>query len=267
MPFVPTQRRAGLSRPFVVVCVAFGLLVVAWATLWFAALTVHQTRNAVKAYGGVDELRIDGGAGDIDVIAEDRSDVRVVARSEWSLSEPDQIQRFAGGTLQLSGECGFWGSFGPDGCSTDFEIYVPRAMPVTASVSSGDVQVIGLEGPVTLDVSSGDVKADDLSGTLRIGTSSGDVDVGGYRGRDVSVHGSSGDMEVRTRSVPDSIRAVTSSGDVTVAVPGGVAYDVETGTSSGDQAVDVDQSADAANAIEAVTSSGDVNVVRLGDAR
>lgn len=264
---MPTTPRRGLPRPFILVCAAVGVVGVLYFALWFVAATVRQSKETVTTYGGVDQLRIDGSAGDIKLIAEDRDDVRVVAHTTWALAEPAHSQQLAGGVLRLSGSCGFWGSFGPEGCSTDFEIHVPRDMPIDAHVSAGDVSATGLTGPVKLGVSSGDVHADQLAGDLRIRSSSGDVTVTGYGGRDVDAGTSSGDVEVRARLAPDRLKAVTSSGDVTVAVSGSERYRVQADTGSGDQEVQVDQSLDAPRTIDARTSSGDIRVVRVDDAR
>lgn len=264
---MPTRTRTGLPKLFVALCGAFGLLFVAWASVWFVAATVRQTQETTKRYAGVAQLRISGSAGDITIVAEERDDVTVLQRSTWALSKPERSQSLSNGELRLTGSCGFWGTFGPDACSVDYVVHVPREMPVSGHVSSGNVRVAGLAGPVRLSVSSGDVSADELSGALALTSSSGDVRVTSYRGADVQAVTSSGEVEVRAFSVPRRVKAVSSSGDVTVALPGQVAYRVEAGTSSGDQDVQVDQSRDAPRSVEARTSSGDVRVVRVADAR
>lgn len=257
-----TSSRKGLSRPFVIVCLVIGGLVAVWGTLFFAAWSVRQSERASQVYADVETLRIDGGNGDIEVIAEDRDDVEVVTHMTWGLKKPRIEQGFSGGALRLTGGCGFWGSFGPQGCDAEFEVRVPRDLEVDVRGSSGDVTGRGLTGPATLLTSSGDVEAIDLSGRLRIGSSSGDLEVESYRGRAVEADASSGDVTVRALVVPDRIDAVTSSGEVTVVVPGEVAYDVETDTSSGDTRVEVDQSRGSRHFIRAKTSSGDVTVAR-----
>jgi len=251
----------------VILCVAFGALVVVWAALWFAAATVQRSDSSAQVYSGVERLRVKGGSGDIVVIAERRDDVEVIAHRSWALAEPKIDQGFDDGELTLSGSCGFWGSFGPQGCETEFELRVPAGLPLDIRGSSGDVSARGIAGDAYVGTSSGDVTVVDATGPLRAGASSGDVTVEGYGGDDVTAHASSGDVVVRARTAPRRVEAVTSSGDVTVAVPGDVRYDVRTDTSSGDEAVEVDQSRDAGRTIDARTSSGDVAVVKLDDAR
>jgi hypothetical protein len=264
---VPTTSRRGLPKPFVVVCIALGVVVAAWGALFFAAWSVRQSDTATRTYTGVDELRIDGGSGDVDVVAEDRDDVQVVTHMTWGLQKPDTAQGFDGGRLRLSGGCGFWGAFGPDTCQARFEVRVPRDLPVEVHGASGDVSGRGLAGDVYLSTGSGDVDATDVSGPLRVKASSGDVTVEGYRGRAVDADASSGDVTVRVRTVPDLLTANAASGDVTVVVPGTVAYYVEAGAASGDVNVDVDQSRDSDHVVKAHAASGDVRVARLDDAR
>lgn len=261
-----TSSRRHLPKPFVIACIAFGGLVAVWGALFFAAWSVRQTERASQVYADVETLRITGGNGDIEVIAEDRDDVEVVTHITWGLKKPRIEQGFSGGELKLSGGCGFWGSFGPEGCEAEFEVRVPADLPVDVRGSSGDVSGRGLTGPVSLYTSSGDIEAIDLSGALKVGASSGDVDVENYRGTDVDADASSGDVTVRALVIPRRISAVTSSGDVTVIVPGTVAYDVESDTSSGDTSVEVDQSRGSSHFVRAKTSSGDVSVVRLDGA-
>lgn len=264
MPFVNTSSRKHLPKPFVIACVALGGLVAVWGALFFAAWSVRQSERASRVYADVETLRIAGGNGDIHVIGEDRDDVEVVTDVTWGLKKPRIEQSFSDGRLKLSGGCGFWGSFGPEGCEASFEVRVPRDLEVDVRGSSGDVSGRGLFGSVLLCTSSGDVEAIDIAGPLQLKASSGDIDVERFRGTELDADISSGDVNVRALVVPKRISAVASSGDVTVAVPGAVAYDVETDTSSGDTSVEVDQSRGSRHVVRAETSSGDVNIVRLG---
>lgn len=262
-----TQQQRGLSRPFVILCVVFGALVVVWAALWFAAASVQRSDTRSSVYSGVERLRVKGGSGDITVVAEQRDDVEVIVHRTWGLAEPDIDQGFEDGELTLRNGCGFWGTFGPQGCSTEFELRVPADVPLDVRGASGDVSAKGIAGDAYVGTSSGDVTVLDATGPLRVGASSGNVNVQGYGGEEVTAHASSGDVVVRARTAPRRIEAVASSGDVTVAVPGGVAYDVSADASSGDTAVDVERASRSPHEIEARTSSGDVSVVKLDDAR
>jgi hypothetical protein len=262
-----TRQKRGLARPFVIVCSAFGALVVVWAALWFAAASVQRSDTRTSVYGGVERLRVKGDSGDIKVVGEQRDDVQVIVHRTWSLAEPKIEQRFEHGELTLRNGCSFLGTFGPQGCGTEFELRVPAGLSLDVRGSSGDVSATGLTGDAYVGTSSGDVTVLDASGPLRVGASSGNVKVEGYGGGDVTAHASSGDVVVRARTAPRRIEAIADSGDVTVAVPGDRAYDVNAEASSGSTSVGVERASRSPYAVEARASSGDVAIVKLDDAR
>lgn len=262
-----TSRRRGLPKPFVILCVVLGVLCVAYAAVWVAALVVQQSDEWTRSFAQVDRVRIDAACGDVDVVAERRPDVAVVARRTWSLRRPSDGASLRDGVLTLEHGCDALASIGPSGCSVDFEVRVPRRMVLEVKGTSGDITVRGLRGRTRVRASSGELRAIDVSGPLELRASSGDVTVEGYRGDQVAARANSGDVSVWTRSEPASIEARASSGDVTVAVPGQVPYRVEVSTRSGEETVQVDQSFRAKRRIGARANSGDVKVVRLTDGR
>jgi DUF4097 and DUF4098 domain-containing protein YvlB len=260
------QRMKRLPRPFVGICVAFAVIAAAWSGLSIVALASRHSDTSSRTYPAGEVLQLTGTSGDVTIVAEEREDIRVDARTSWSLARPDVELRREGDRLTLRGSCGFWGSVGFGGCAADFEIYVPLGTRIDARISSGDMRVAGARAATRLKTSSGDVRAEDVAAPLDVRTSSGELDVLGFAGPDVFAETSSGDVTIRAEAVPDRVTARTSSGEVTVAVPDAV-YDVRAITSSGDTRVDVRQDPGAARVIEARSSSGDVDVVRLDDAR
>lgn len=261
-----TERKKSLPGPFVWICVAIAVLTAGWLGLSVVALASRHTDTATRTYPAGELLQLTGHSGDVTIVAQERDDVRVDSRSKWSLARPDVELRREGDRLVIDGDCGFWDDIGPGGCSTSFEIYVPRDTRIDATTASGDMRVTGARADTRLKTSSGDVRADDVAAPLSLQSSSGDIDVVGFGGREAFTRTSSGDVTVRAEVVPERIEARTSSGDVTVAVPDAI-YDVEANTSSGDEQVHVRQDPDARRVIDARTSSGDVEVVRLDDAR
>lgn len=261
-----TSQRRGLPRPFIAVAVLCGLAAVAYTALSFASLAAGRTERTETTTAAVDHLRIDAGSGDVTVIGEPRSDIRIVAKVRRGLWDARQRQRLAGDRLELTTDCSFFAQLGFGGnCDTSYEVRVPLATEASVRVSSGDAMLSGLRG-ADVSASSGDVRVDDVTGPLRVRVSSGDVRVAGYRGTDAEVRASSGDVEVRAQAAPRRIDVEVSSGDVAIVVPD-VAYRVEADTRSGDEDVQVRQDPGAPRVIRATTSSGDLKVARLGDAR
>lgn len=264
MPTASSPPRRGLPRAFVAFAVAAGLVAAAWAALSLASLASRSTERTTTTYVAAGLLRIDTGSGDVTIVAEDRTDVRVVTEVRHGIWRPHVTQGLRDGRLELTGDCDFWAEIGIDSCRTSFEVRVPLATRIVVDASSGDLAVSGARADVSLHASSGDIHARDVSGLLELDSSSGDVEVDGYRGMRLDAHTSSGDVEVRSLRAPRRLVADTSSGDVRVVVPDGT-YRVAASTDSGDEDIQVGNDPYARNVIEATTSSGDVTVAGLGN--
>lgn len=265
-PASPPARRRGLPRPFVALCIAVAAVVALYTVLSLTSLLTASTEHRTRTFEAVERLRVETGSGDVEVVGEARSDVRVemeiqrgMFRGAW---KPDVDMRADGRSLQLASRCSVWEHIGVTDCGASFTIRVPRGTAVELDASSGDVVVADVDGAVQASASSGDVRARDLGGSAELSASSGEVEVDGYRGRRISARTSSGDVDVRAVAAPRRLVASASSGDVAVLVPDR-AYRVEADADSGDVDVQVRQDPDSPRTIEARASSGDVSVQRL----
>ncbi len=147
----------------------------------------------------------------------------------------------------------FWDLFRVDGVNVpSYEVrltcQVPRGLPVSVRVSSGDVRSEGLASEQSLRSSSGDVVVESAEGPLEVSTSSGDATLTSVRR--ARVRTSSGD--VAARQVAGPLRVATSSGRITVT---GAEDSLALSTTSGDIRADR-----APHGLEAGASSGDVRV-------
>ncbi|CAL9403946.1 DUF4097 family beta strand repeat-containing protein [Streptomyces sp. enrichment culture] len=155
---------------------------------------------------------------------------------------------------------------------------------LTADTGTGDVDVEDVTGDVRLGSTSGDVRLGTIVGSLSYRTDSGDLRVRGVVG---SVHGdsASGDAfigategEVEIGSVSGdlrisearagTIRATTSSGDVTVKVENGVEVRESLTTGSGDRHSDLGKGGASPEGageltLDITTKSGDITVRRV----
>ena len=262
-PASSTPRR-GLPRVVVAFAVVVGIFVAAWVALAFVSLAARGTDRSTATYPAPARLHVSSGSGDVQIVAEERSDVRVDTQLRHGLWRPTASQRLSGSTLTIGGTCPAWAGVAIDLCRVVFVVRVPFATEVALEGSSGDLSVTNLRAAADLRISSGDVHALDVAGPLTIVASSGDVHVDGYRGAALTARTSSGDVDVRTALVAQQLIASASSGDVHVEVPDGP-YRIAAHTQSGDQHVSLVNDPSATNAIEATTSSGDVDVEGLGD--
>jgi len=129
---------------------------------------------------------------------------------------------------------------------------------VRVDSGSGDFDATGVRGSVTAVLGSGRIRLDQIKGKALVHTGSGDI-TGTRLDNDVTAEGGSGDVAL-TFTSPRSVRVDTSSGDVTVRVPGGP-YKVDVTSGSGDRTVAVPTDPAAPTAVHVSTGSGQIKVL------
>jgi DUF4097 and DUF4098 domain-containing protein YvlB len=240
---------------------------------WTIGAVEITSRKVVT--GPVTSLRVDAGPGEILLLPSQDGRLHVNSTAKGALHTP-QLRATRNGTeVELKGECPAI-TFGP--CHAEIRLAVPLGATVHVDASSGDITADGLSGRVWLKTGSGDVTANGLTGGAELRTSSGDVSLRGGRG-DITLHSasgdvsagdvasdrvdattSSGDVDLDFRQAPRLVEASTASGDVQVALPDGLAYDVETDTGSGDSEIGVRTDPGSPHIVRARTNSGDAIV-------
>lgn len=197
-------------------------------------VTTEQVTGAVTA------LEVSTDAGRVSVTGSDDPAVTVTRRIHREPDAPVETVRHEGGVLRIESECPVDSPRGP--CRIDYEITVPRGTAVALGGASGDLATTGLAGELTARSASGSILlAEHRSSTTVADTASGDVqvrmverpvalevrsvsgnvqvalpDAGPYRVETATV---SGDTDVDVRDDPgasSTVRARTTSGDVTV---------------------------------------------------
>ncbi|MCO1658091.1 DUF4097 family beta strand repeat-containing protein [Pseudonocardia humida] len=190
--------------------------------------------------GPVAVLEVSTDAGRVSVIGSDDPAVTVTRRIHREPDAPVEAVRHDGDVLRIESECPVDSPRGP--CRIDYEIAVPRDTSVAIGGAGGDLATTGLAGPLTARSASGSILvAEHRSPTTVADTASGDVEVrlgerpvslevrsvsgnvrvvlpdaGSYRVETATV---SGDTDVDVRDDPgasSTVRARTTSGDVTV---------------------------------------------------
>ena len=201
---------------------------------------------------------IESSSADLEVRSGDVREVTVDRKFERNVFGSDPKETYEDGKLQVRDtSCGFL-SFG---CDTSYVVTVPKGVKVTVESTSGNLKVSDLPGGASLKTTSGNIEASNIGGELSLESSSGDVEARDLTASDVSAHASSGGIELTFQDAPKTVSAETSSGDVTVQVPGGTeAYKVDSVTSSGDESTEVKTDPAATRTIKATTSSGDVTI-------
>ncbi len=134
----------------------------------------------------------------------------------------------------------------------DYYIKVPHNCHLNLRTSSGDIKIEGVTGTLLCQTSSGDLGLKNVGGNLLVSSASGDITVAGLEGKmgvrtasgdirtrdlsldELSMHTSSGDLQLDMVKLPEKDFEVrTVSGDLTVFTPADAGFKLETRTVSG----------------------------------
>jgi hypothetical protein len=171
---------------------------------------------------GLATLKLDTGAGDLDVVGVPgltRIEVRgkACASEEAALAGIQLSQQSEGTTARVATtipDDGFtWELFGNHYAYMDVRVRMPAALALELRDSSGDLDVAGITAGLDLTDSSGDIELRDLGGVLHLADSSGDIEARGVDGSITIASDSSGDIDL-VDVKGDAIVERDSSGDI-----------------------------------------------------
>ncbi|GGP78172.1 DUF4097 family beta strand repeat-containing protein [Saccharothrix coeruleofusca] len=249
------RRRIWLVTGAIVVTAAMVLgSLYLWSWVGVQTESQHQTYQREAS-----RVEVDTDAVDVAVVAGQPGRVVVHRELSWSFGKPEVREVWDGGTLRVSAGCRSAPRL--PGCSVRYRIEVPARTAVEARTSSGALSVDGLDGDLRLSTTSGSLTADRLGGVLWARASSGGIRATGLRSPEVDVGSTSGPTELVFAEDPRQVTASVRSGDFAMRVPPGTGpYAVLLSVKSGNRAVEVDQSGEAANRIDVESLSGDVRI-------
>jgi Putative adhesin len=167
----------------------------------------------------VTSLVIDARAGTVDV-ATGEGPLTVTETYAYRNDKPRTSHEVNEGTLQLTETGCADDNFG---CNVQYRIRVPAATAVTITTNAGAVEL------------------NDLDGDIRVTTDAGAVEARNLTGDRVSVQTDAGATSLHFREPPTAVQASTDLGAISVEVPRGTAYAVDTTTSVGGASVSVDR--------------------------
>ena len=209
--------------------------------------TVERTAPAAA------HIRVSGTAGDMQVVGDDGSTLRVTARvratSDAAAAKVGvDVSSSAGETVvtvnvpQSSPSFVHW-IFDRSHISVDLVVRVPRGSVVAARVAIGDLDVHGVGAAIDAHTGTGDIHLHDVATDARATSGTGDVAVdlvGGWKGARLTVR--------------------TGTGDVRIHVPAGLRAHVESHTGVGDVHNEIGNANVASPVIEARSGVGDVTI-------
>lgn len=189
-----------------------------------AANDYKETRDLAVDADGVKSLRIDVGAGSLDVAGVDGLD-SIDVKATIIIADTDDddgrkiVEKEVTLTLELDGntatlksefEQGFWG-FGSGG-RIDLEVRAPSNLALSIDDGSGSMDISNFSADVRIDDGSGSIDVQKVAG-LNIDDGSGSIDISGATG-DVYIEDGSGGITVE--SVGGSVTIDDGSGSIRV---------------------------------------------------
>ena len=196
------------------------------ASLASAAWSDYQeTRDLRLDAGGIDTVKIDAGAGSLEVRGSaDADTISVTALVQVPGKKEEKALEIIESDLVLSLERdedkavlkGYFESNGwgwGDSPSVRLEVVVPGHLALDIDDSSGSIKIQDVSGDIEIDDSSGSLEMTNVGGDIRIEDGSGSVNVKGVGG-DISISDGSGSITVN--DVRGSVVIDDGSGSINV---------------------------------------------------
>lgn len=193
---------------------------------------------------GLTALKLDTGAGDLDIVGVPglaRIEVRgkACASEEAALAGIQLSQQREGASARVATQIpdeGFtWQLFDSHYAYMDVRVRMPAALALTLRDSSGDLEIEGLAAGIDLTDSSGDIDLRGIAGGIAVSDSSGDIDVRDAKGEvtvrsdssgDIDIVGVEGNVVVREDSSGEiGLRNVTGNAEVGRDSSGDIVFD------------------------------------------
>jgi DUF4097 and DUF4098 domain-containing protein YvlB len=247
----------GISRPVLVVLIVAAVLLFAYGSTKAAGLLTQHTDTQTQILAATQTVGLDTTGADVNIVASDRSDVRVTTREQRSLWGGGHVRlRGDAGGLELRDRCHDVPVVA-DPCHASVRLDVPRNTSVRVVSGTGDLRVEHIEGAADLSSGTGDLHVLGVQGPVRVQAETGDVEVVAPA-PDISAQTSTGDVSI-VASHPETIRASASTGDVILVVPD-LTYAVDAQSDAGDDKVLVHVDDTSPRKLRAHSNTGDVIV-------
>ncbi|WP_169747872.1 DUF4097 family beta strand repeat-containing protein [Pseudonocardia acaciae] len=198
-------------------------------------------QNAYTVNDPVTQLRLDGRAGSVSVVAAD-GPISVTEKLRWTDSKPTTSHNVAGNTLTLTN------SGCPDQrpvnyrCEVDWEIRAPAGTNLDLTSGAGGIKLAGSAGTVAAKTSAGGVDGKDLTS------------------KSVTAESRAGGVELQFKQAPDLVDASSNAGGVEIQVPSGTGYAVQAESKTGHPEVEVQRDNNSPHKIKAKTKAGSIEV-------
>jgi DUF4097 and DUF4098 domain-containing protein YvlB len=224
-----------------------------------AGCTPHSQTAELEIPGAIERVVVELESGDVRIVGSDRQGARVGSRLRWRGSRaPELVSRLDAGTLSLGMECGALSE-----CSIDVDVALPRAVAVDVHGTTGDVELVEIDGTAAVEQTTGTIALTGLRGDLDLETTTGDIEGAALQGAKVRAETTTGGVVLGFSAGAQDVDVEVTTGRVQIHVPAG-SYAVDADATTG--RVDVGFASDPAAPakIRARTTTGSV-VIRSAE--
>ena len=201
-------------------------------------------------------LDVDSANGSVRIVAADTDEVTVRAEISEGLRRTGERREIVDGVLELHATCP---SIGSNFCWVDYEVRVPRDVPITVDADNGRIEITGTTAAVDIDGDNGTIELTDVSGPIVAETDNGRLTGTALRSETVRADTDNGRVELEFAVAPMTVEASSDNGSVEVVVPDdGETYRVTMDTENGSQEQSVRSAPDSPRSLTLTTDNGSV---------
>jgi DUF4097 and DUF4098 domain-containing protein YvlB len=197
-------------------------------------------QNSYTITEPVTSLKIDNPVGNTQIEGTDTNTISVTEQLHYTGNPPQTSYPITGGQLTLSYTCP--GVFDVNSCSVTYVVKVPRQLAIQIDDNVGSTTLAGLAGQLTLTSSAGNIDATGLTSTM------------------VTAHANAGTITLGFAAPPTTVDAQAQVGSITIRLPAGTAYAVDTGSQVGTAEVTVQRDPASPHRITAHSQVGSVSI-------
>ena len=192
-----------------------------------ASADYEEIRELALDARGIDTLRIEAGAGSMDIVGvSGGNEITVVATIQISDNDDDEARERIASDMMLSlekdsdtaelkawFESGGWNWGRGDSPRISLEVQMPEGLHLDVDDGSGSIEIENVRGDISMDDGSGSLSMKDVGGDVEIEDGSGSIKVSGVGGN-LSINDGSGSITVK--GVAGSVTVDDGSGSIDV---------------------------------------------------
>lgn len=254
----PAVTSARPRRLLVALAVVFVLVSVGIGGLNLAAGLLHSRSEHVSTFiPQSDRITVAVRAGSVVFSPSVDGNVHVTTSATFGGAPPQLDENATADGLVLDAQCA---DVPMVKCKVRYTIALPAAFAVQVRGGALDIYAADLTGPIRIDQDTGTITLNGVSGALDLHSNSGQVSGSNLLSPTVTTNTGSGNVTLDMAVVPTAVTVDGGTGDVSIAVPGEVGYQVSTSSGSGHTRVGVPRDPTSGHRIQAASLGGEIRI-------